>query len=179
MKKLLAITLCMALLLACSAAMAEERQTLGTLNGMFAIECIVPDGYQTEVIDSDGNGMLKVSIVSEDKTGPYMVLSVAFDELMADVERLNDLDENTLAMIEETFRSEDEVEITYTETAFGTKLMMVKEVADGVEYVDFFTIYKGYEVEFVLLKDSAGGLTDYEIETAVKFLSDMEFVPAE
>ena len=81
-------------------------------------------------------------------------------------------------MIEESFRAEDNVEITYTETAYGTKLMMVKEVADGVEYVDFFTVYKGYSIEFVLLKDSAEGLTDHEIEMAVKFLSDMEFVPA-
>ena len=178
MKKLLAITLCMALLLGC-AALAEEKQTVGTLNGMFSIECTVPDGYHTEIIDSEGNGMLVVSIRSEDENKPYMILSVAFDELMAHVERLNDLDENAIAAIESSFTSEDDVEITYTETAFGTKLMVVKEVADGVEYVDFFTVYKGYSIEFVLLTDSAGGLTDREIEMAVKFLSDMEFVPAE
>ncbi|MBR6707667.1 MAG: hypothetical protein IKI84_13485 [Clostridia bacterium] len=178
MKKLLAITLCMALLLGCT-ALAGGKQTLGTLNGMFAIECTVPDGYQTENIASDGNGMLVVSIRSADAAKPYMVLSVAFDEMMADVERLNDLDENAIAAIESSFTSEDNVEITYTETAFGTKLMVVKEVADSVEYVDFFTVYKGYSIEFVLLTDSAAGLTDHEIEMAVKFLSDMEFVPAE
>ncbi len=178
MKKLLAITLCAALTLCCAASLAGEKKTLGTLDGMFAIEGDVPDGYRIEAIDSEGNGMLVVSVSSEDKSKPYMILSVAFDETMADVERLNDLDEGTLAMIEESFRAEDNVEITYTETAYGTKLMMVKEVADGVEYVDFFTVYKGYSIEFVLLKDSAGGLTDHEIEMAVKFLSNMEFVPA-
>ncbi len=177
MKKLLAIILCAAILLGC-AALAEEKKTLGTLNGMFSIECTLPDGYQTEDIASDGNGMLMVSIRSEDFNKPYMILSVAFDELMADVERLNDLDENTLATLEETFRSEDNVEITYTETALGTRLMVVKEIADTVEYVDFFTVYKGYSIEFVLLTDTAAGLTDQEIEMAVKFLSDMEFVPA-
>ena len=178
MKKLIAISLCMAMLLSC-AALAEEKKTLGTLNGMFSIECTLPDGYQAENIASDGNGMLMVSVRSEDESKPYMVLSVAFDELMADVERLNDLDENALAMIEETYRAEDSVEITYTETALGTRLMVVKEKADGVEYVDFYTVYKGYSIEFVLLKDSAEGLTDHEIEMAVRFLSDMEFVPAE
>ncbi len=181
MKKLLAIALCLAMLLGCTAALAEEKEVLGEINvnGSFTLKCALPEGYAVKDITSDGSGVLLANISSEDETRPYFILSVAFDELMAEVDRLNDLDENALAMIEDTFRIEDTVEITYTETAYGTKLMMVKEVSEGVEFVDFYTIYKGYGIEFVLITASPDGLTDADIDMAVKFLSDLDFVAAE
>ena len=68
------------------------------------------------------------------------------------------------------------------ETALGTKLMVVKEIVDGVDYVDFYTIYKGYEIEFVLTQPQATAgqpITDEQIQTAVKFLSDLDFIPVQ
>ncbi len=107
------------------------------------------------------------------------MISVAYNELYSDVERINDLDAETLQEIEASFREEDDVEINYMETAYGTRLMVVKEVSDGVDYLDFYTIYKGYEVELVLIHDNEGEsipITKTEIQMAVKFLSDMDFV---
>ena len=87
-----------------------------------------------------------------------------------------------LAFVEDTFREEEGVEISYMKTAHGTKLMVVKEVTDGIDYVDFYTIYNGYEIEFVLTQSLANlgePLTDEQIQMAVQFLSDLDFVAAE
>ena len=80
------------------------------------------------------------------------------------------------------------MDISYMETAYGTKLMVVKELQDGPDYVDFYTVYKGYEVELILTRaqyDAETGMildtppiTDAEIQMAVQFLSDMDFVGA-
>ena len=59
--------------------------------------------------------------------------------------------------------------------------MKVQEADAAVNYVDFYTIYKGYEIEFVLIKGEEGteSLSDAEIQMAVDFLSDLDFVAAE
>ena len=54
--------------------------------------------------------------------------------------------------------------------------------------MDFYTVYKGYEVELILTRaqyDAETGMildtppiTDAEIQMAVQFLSDMDFVAA-
>ena len=184
MKKVFAMMLCLAMLF-CAAAVAEtaEKTQLGeiSVNGAFKLQGKLPEGYSYQTIDLN-NGNFFAMIQYEDYTKPVMSLSVAYNELATGVERLNDVDEEGLARIEETFRTEDSVEISYRETAYGTKLMMVKEVLDGVDYVDFYTLYKGYEVEFVLLPavDAGDGtLSEEEIQTAIDFLSDLDFVPAE
>ena len=117
------------------------------------------DDYMSAVIANSG-----------DDDAPLMILTVAFDALYSDVHAA------ALAEIEETFAEEDEVEITYTQTSHGTKLMMVRETTDEIDYVAFFTIYLGYAVEFDLMTQGSG-LTEEQIAAAVRFLSDLEFVP--
>ena len=184
MKKALAILLCLALTLGFAAATAEtaDKETIGTIsmNGAFELRGVLPEGYQlTPITEEPGHYLASLSA---DDSKPVMLISIAYEELMSEVDRLNDLDENALAQIEATFKAEDGVEVTYMETALGTKLMVVKEIVDGVDYVDFYTIYKGYEIEFVLTQTQANAgqpITDAQIETAVKFLSDLDFVPEE
>ena len=180
MKKMLAILLCVSMLLGCAALAETEKASLGVVNvnGAFELKCALPEGYTLEVLHSETHFCL-ASVNPEDETKPTLMISVAHNELYFDVERINDLDEETLKKIESSFRDEDDVEITYMETAYGTRLMVVKEVSDGVDYLDFYTIYKGYEVELVLIHANEGGplpITEAEIEMAVKFLSDMDFV---
>ena len=160
----------------------KEKLGVISMNGMFSLECAMPDGYKIESTGADAGSHFSV-ISSEVEGKPAMYLSIVFNELLADVQRLNDLSAEDLAKIEETFREDDRVEISYTETKHGTKLMVVKETDDGVDYVDFYTIYKGYEIEFVLLKtpfgEEPGFLNDTDIQMAVDFLSDLDFVAAE
>ncbi len=184
MKRLMAVLMSLALVLMCFAACAEnaEKTNLGKvdMNGAFELRCALPEGYGIQERTADQIRFMAV-IASADETKPVMVLSIAYDELLSSVDRLNDLDSDALAQIEATFREEDEVEIIYCETSHGTKLMMVKETKGGVNYVDFYTIYKGYSIEFVLtraLEVTDAAITEDEIRMAVEFLSDLDFIPA-
>ena len=185
MKKIMAILLCLVLAAGCAvcAAEAADKEVMGTISmgGAFELRCTVPEGYRLENVYSDA-GRYIGTLTSEDKSSPIMQISIAFEELIAEVARLNDIDEDGLAKIAATFQEGDEVEITYMETEHGTKLMVVKEIRDSVDYVDIYTIYRGYEIEFVLTTPPGAevqGLTDAQIQTAVKFLSDLDFVEVE
>ena len=91
MKRIILCALCLVMALG-GAAMAEgaEKQTLGTINmnGQFELRCAVPEGYKAETVDlgAISDNFLAV-IRSEDTSKPVMTLSVAFDELLADVDR--------------------------------------------------------------------------------------------
>lgn len=192
MKKMIAILLCLMMLLSC-AAMAEsipaEKQSMGIvgINGAFELKCAIPEGYKLEVLANENNSLL-AQVTSGEAGKPSIVLSIAYNDMYSDVERLNDVDEETLAAIAGTFSEEDSVEISNMTTAYGTKLFVVKEISDQVDYVDFYTIYKGYEVELFLSHamftadsgaEEAGILpvTEEEIQLAIQFLSDLDFVP--
>ena len=140
MKKMIAILLAMILLLSIGCVSAEDGKTqLGVLNvnGAFEIRCKIPDGYALN-IDEATTTQIIARIESNDEAKPVMKLTVAFDELMSEVERLNDIDENSLKAIEATFLEEDDVSISYRYTSYGTTLL-VAELEN--QYVDFYTIY--------------------------------------
>ena len=191
MKKIISFALCLALVvITCAAAWAETTEDKAyndlDVSGNFIVKWVCPEGYEMiEVQPDDGDGGFTVMALypMEDNTGkPVMMIAIAPDELYAEVQRLNDLDDEALAEIEATFREEDEVEITYMETAYGTKIMVIKEVKDVVDFVDFYTIYLGYEIEMVLTQPEElanTSITDEQIATVIQFLSDMDFVPVE
>ncbi|MBR6028698.1 MAG: hypothetical protein IKP40_06360 [Clostridia bacterium] len=185
MKRIFAILLALALLLGCAAAepvAAEtEKEIMGSvnINGAFELRCALPEGYQLLTISADGAQYIAL-VTSEDPVKPMMFLSVGYDELMSSLDRLNDLDDEALEKIADSFRDEDVVEISYAYTAYGTKLMVVKEAREETDFVDFYTVYKGYEVEFVLTRgtdEESLPLTDAYVEMAIAFLSEMDFVP--
>lgn len=189
MKKLLAALLCLALMMSCTAALAETaaKETIGQVNanGVFTLQCAIPEGYSVSS-DTDETGNVYATIASADAGRPLMLISIGFNELYAEIDRLNDLSEEELEFVKSTFAEEDDVEFGTAETDYGTKLLVVTAEDEGVVYfVDFYTIYKGYEVEFVLMcgnNEETGepiSLTDEQIRMAIQFLSDMDFVEAE
>ena len=121
----------------------------------------------------------------EDKTAPVMFLVIEYDEQFGTVERLNDLGEEDLQWIADTYSTEgEEVDISYTETSHGTKLMVVKNAGDVIAYTSFLTIYKGYFIEFDIVPGldatvAETGLTAEQIQMCVDFLSDLDFIPEE
>ena len=181
MKKTLAIFLCLALLLGCAAAAAEtaEKTYLATvdMNGAFGLQCALPEGYEIEEIESTDAAY--VALFKADENRPLLTLSIAYNELYSDVFRMNDLDAETLALIEESFKAEDDVKISYTETSYGTKLMMIQEADGSVDYVDFYSVYLGYEIEIVVVAQDENGLTDAQIQMVIDFLSELDFVASE
>ena len=161
MKKVILILLCLALTLSFVTAVAEtaEKEAIGaiSMNGAFELRGVLPEGYQlTTITEEPGH---YIAALTADDSKPEMGISIAYEELMAEVDRLNDLDDDALAKIEATFKA-----------------------VDGVDFVDFYTIYKGYEIEFVLTQTQANAgqpITEEQIQTAVKFLSDLDFVPVQ
>ena len=92
MKKFLAILLCVSMLLGCAALAETEKASLGVVNvnGAFELKCALPEGYSLEVLFSETHFCL-ASVNPEDETKPTLMISVAYNELYSDVERINDL----------------------------------------------------------------------------------------
>ena len=104
-----------------------------------------------------------------------VTVSIAYNEEYADVERFNDVDEATVQEIRDSFMDMDEVVFEELETVYGTRLLKV--TTSNSSFADIYTIYKGYELEFVMT--AQGEVQDADVQMLVDFISDMDFVPAE
>ncbi len=161
-------------------AAAKTQMGKLTVNGEFALQCQLPEGYTMQLINTLGTKIVAF-INSEDTEKPILQLSIAFDELFANVERMNDLTDEALKGLEATFTEMNDVEISYTETAYGTKLLIAKEVGDDTDFVDILSVYKGYSIEFVMTPNPSAKnqtLTDAQIQMCIDFLSEVDFVEA-
>ena len=188
MKKIIAIMISLALLLGCAGAFAEAepavKEVIGTItvNGAFTLQCALPEGYKVQPLHLNADQLIAI-ITSENPEKPVMTLSVAYDETYSDVDRLNDLSDEELAALEETFTVMDPtIELSYGETGYGTRLLIAKQLDDFIDYVDFMTIYKGYFLEFVVTASEAAeskNLTEEEYQMCVDFLTELDFIPAD
>ena len=175
MKKILALALSLIMILGVAAVSADEavKTEMGTLDvgGSFMIRSRIPEGYSfLSVTNTELN---IVGLLSAGEGKPVVTVSIAYNEEYSDTERFNDVDETVVEEIRESFREVDE-EVTFEdlETAYGTRLLKV--TGDG--FVDIYTIYKGYELEFVM---TGANLTEASVQMLVDFISDMDFVAAE
>ena len=192
MKKLLAILMSLMLLMGCGIAetaitddlVADPgKVSLGTIsiNGAFNLVCGLPEGYRVQPIKISSE-LIQAAIISNDPEAPVMQLSVAFDETYSDVMRMNDLDDEAMALLESTFTATDPtVEISEGETGLGTRLMIAKQTdPDKFNYIDFLSIYQGYFIEFVLVPGQGAAdktLTEDQLRMCITFLTDLDFVP--
>lgn len=183
MKKIIAILLSLALLLGCATGLAEETEktNFGTLraNGEFTLKGVLPEGYKVIPFELDDDSILSY-IRSEDPGKPEITLAIAYDETYSDVERLNDLDDDQLALLEKTFTDTDPyANITYDETEYGTRLLLCRTTSDTYDSLAAFSIYKGYCIEFTMTPGRVTvdqKLTDADIENCNHFLSGLDFV---
>ena len=184
MKKIIALVLCLMMVLTCAAAMAEaeaEKESLGVLKviGAFDIKYSpLPNDYKVNVYMQ--NDMTLIANITTSKAElPQMGLIIAFNDEWADTERLNDVSEEDMEAIKDSFFEEyDEVEFDIKETKSGTKLLIAKIPGGREAYV--YTIYKGHELEMEIVPGAEEeALTDADIERVVAFLSDTDFVPVE
>lgn len=180
MKKILAMLLSLVLLLSCAAAEpAEEKAELGRLNvfGDFTVRAALPEGYRLAVQSDPGveNMAIFADLIPDDPSKPAFGLVIAFSDAWSEYERLNDIPEDELKIIEESFTAEaDDIVISYAETAYGTKLLTARD-PDGCFLGSVYTIYKGYEIELYLVPPQGGEITEEQFDNCVKFLSDMDF----
>ena len=186
MKKIIAMLLCLALLTACCAAVAEtaEKNNIGTLNvnGAFNIKCQIPENYSIAILNSDNSSITGI-ISSDDADKPTVTLSIVFNDSYTQdgkALRMNDISEEDLAAIKDSFYEQtDEVEsFEEKETAFGTKLLIVKGKIGTRNYVDVYSIYNSYEVEALATINSdeeGAALTDEQEQMIIDFFSNMDF----
>ena len=183
MKKIMAVVLCILLAVSCGLAAAESAQkedyTVVTVNGAFKIRGITPEGYQ--LADSQNlDGAIWASFSSADPTKPYFDLVISFAEEYANVEKLNDLSD---AEMKQLVGDDPTVNEKYDvmETDFGTKVLILRSNNPDDDSACFITIYRGYEIALNLFPgfESSAPLSDDQISQAMKFLSDLDFVPAE
>ena len=161
------------------AAPAKEQMGKLNVNGEFALQCQLPEGYTMQLINTLGT-KISALITSQDTEKPILQLSIAFDEVFADAERMNDLSQDALKGLEESFAEMNDVEITYTKTAYGTLLLVAREVGDDTDFVDILSVYKGYSIEFVMSPNPSAKnqtLTDAQVQMCVDFLSELDFIP--
>ena len=173
MKKTIAMALALIMILCAACAFAEDadKAELGTLNvgEAFSIRSTLPEGYS--YIPGTSTELNMAGILSAGEDRPAVKISIAYNEEYEDVERFNDVDEAVVEEIRDSFREVDE-EVTFEdmETAYGTRLLKV--AGDG--FVDIYTIYKSYELEFVM---TGSELSAADVQMLVDFISDMDFVP--
>ena len=175
MKRIIALALSLIMILCAVCAFAETagKTEMGTLEvgEAFRIQSKMPEGYTYMPVTSTGLNM--VGMLSAGEGRPVVTVSIAYNEEYADVERFNDVDEAVVEEIRDSFREVDEdLVFEDLETAYGTRLLKVA----GSGFVDIYTIYKSYELEFVMTGDA---LTDADVQMLVDFISDMDFVAAE
>ena len=182
MKKIIAVAIAVLLLLACAAAPAESQmESLGTLRvqkGFDIRYSALPDDYTLTVFLQDEMTIF-ANIESTRTNLPRMGLVIAYNDQWAETERLNDLSEEEMQVIRNSFAEEyGDLEFEIKETKYGTNLLVVEAPSRLDAYV--YTIYKGHEIEIHLFPGAdQEALTDADIDRVVAFLSDMEFVPVE
>ena len=176
MKKIIALALSLMMILCATGVLAEEtaeKSEIGTLKvgQAFKLQSRLPEGYTFMPITKNELNLIGVLSAGEDR--PSVTVSIAYNEEYADVERFNDVDESLVEEIRQSFRDEDDnVQFEDLESAHGTRLL--KAVNDA--FVDIYTIYKGYELEFVMTGKS---MTDADTQMLVDYISDLDFVPVE
>ena len=183
MKKIIALVLTLALLLSCAAALAEaEKESMGILkvNKAFNIEYnAMPEGYLLDIQQQNDMTIIANIRSSSRNDLPRMSLIIAFNDEWADTERLNDISEEDMEAIKDSFFVEySDLAFEIKETSQGTQLLVVTAPSGQDAYI--YTIYMGHEIEVHIFPGTEQEeLTDADVDRVVTFLSDMDFVPVE
>lgn len=176
MKKFFAVLL--AVLMLPVFALAEEAQSVTVkVNDTLSITVNVPDGY---AFDQTWYGdVLYAQMRPEEEGKLLMVLSLGYSEEYAD-RSINDLsDEELDSLIAVSVSDFANPTYTLSETAEGTKLIIIDENSENDEYAEIFMVYQGYFIGLLLEPAGDAQVSQEELDLAVQFLSDMQFVHTE
>ena len=185
MKKIVALL--MALLMALSVCALAEEEAEAVENAettTLEVDQILdftirmdelPEGYELEVTPVDGD--LYARFYKDDASCQYLV-SVAYSELF-DIYTLK-IDELTEEEMEQmkAFLSQGyhDPSFSFDKTAHGTDVILVNENGAGDDWAEYIAIYEGYFISIAIVKDT--DLTEEDLATALKVLSDLWIVPA-
>lgn len=174
MKKMIAL-LCAALLLTCSFASAEGASVV-EFRDRFQLTGALPEGYRF-TRESEDDVSLLGKIVSEDAAAPYFEVSIFFNESYTDTASLKDLDDAALESIRQGFSEENEVQFDLIETASGNRLLVIRETGSDEDFLDFYTICQGHEIELTLRAAEGQALTEAQISSGMEFMRTFDVLP--
>ena len=184
MKKIIALALSLMLLLGCVSALAEaaDKQTI-TMLGAFTITTDkLPEGYKVNVF-KNSEMEYEALITSPEAGKPDYVLTMNFNDEWDGVNTLDDVSEEDMKAIKDSFYEVTELDdgdITFEDgkTGEGTPLLIAK-AADG-SFGAVYTIYKSHEIEVDFYHAEEENLvTEDEFNTVITFLTNIQFTPVE
>ena len=168
MKKLISILLCAALLLACVSALAEDKAVIDFQNRI-QFSGVLPDGYKCSIL-SQSDLTMECLIASENPAAPRMDIFISFNESYTGVASLADLDADSLERLKMGFSEENS----------GADLLVVRETGDDLDFLDFYTICLGHEIEFTLTAGEPGqALTDEQVSRCIEFMRGLSILPVQ
>lgn len=174
MKKCLAL-LCAALLLACTFASAEDASIVD-FRDRFQLSGVLPEGYRFNR-ESESDVSLQGKIVSDDPAAPSFEINVFFNESYANVAGLKDLNDAELENVRQSFSAENDVQFDTIETATGNRLLVIREIGSDLDFLDFYTICQGYEIELTLRAAEGQSLSDAQINHCLEFMRTFDVIP--
>lgn len=172
MKKIIAL-LCALLLLAVSCACADSPVV--DFNNVIRIDGKLPAGYSFSLNSTPSDISLEGTAASEDPAVPSLAVCIAFNESYAGYENLKALDENSLNLVKASFTEEYSVSFEMLDTSAGDTLLVVRE--NNAQFVDFYTVCLGYEIDLTLVPADGKTLTDAQINSFLEFIRNMDIVP--
>ena len=158
MKKIL-ILIC-AVMLLCSAACADSASI--DFHNRFELRGDLPSGWHCAIL-SQNDMTLEGQIRPDDPSAAGMQVYISFNESYAAVPDLQHLDPADLEQIRAAFSLENEVSFDMLQTASGVSLLVVRETGADRDFLDFYTVWQGYEIELTLFAGESGTLTDEQV----------------
>ncbi|MBO2515698.1 MAG: hypothetical protein CW338_00280 [Clostridiales bacterium] len=176
MKRVCSAVLCLVLMMTGLCALAES--TYIDIGTDFLIQVTLPAGYTYEVADmGDGVPLRQVRFLPGSEDGLYMFLYVSYDDSFAGRSYEDLSAEEADLLFGPGAVDMSDPELSYAETSHGSKLVILNENSEKDEYVDISTLYQGYFVELMLVRnDTTVQISGEEIQLAVDMLSEMWFV---
>lgn len=139
----------------------------------------IPEGYTMETFALDGD-LYAIFSNEEDENAISYVASIAFSEMFDGYTFSKDaMSEEELAnMVAMLIEDSDLTNPAYSfvQTSHGTDAIMIDDNDGATDTVELITIYQGYFISIVLVKN--GTLTEDDCAAGLKLLSDMWIVPA-
>ncbi len=177
MKKILAL-LC-AMMLLCGAAYADTC-AINYMN-RFELRAELPAGWHYTIIDQNDT-QLEGSVLPDngDPARPQMNICISFNDSLASVSSLGQLDTDALESIKASFSEENAVSFDMIETASGISLLMVRETGEDQDFLDFYTIWEGHEIDLTLFPGEGSTdhtLTEEQLGTCLEYVRALEIGP--
>ena len=172
MKRRCMAFLVLLILLIGQSALAQGVMEMIELEG-YRLTCVIPEDYALRVKRLNNLTFL-LDLIPDDPAMADLNLTVTRSEELDGMTLNDSLSEEEFAQIEAAL-IQDAVapEVTLGETAYGTKLLMMREETEADDYLVMISVWNGYVIETHLFPgEGTTRLNDADIDMAVQFNSD-------